>query len=373
VIVMTIEERFTEFVRSLRSAEIVDEIQMSQEQRCDKKPDFFFSERQFIGEMKCIKKDMEPKAQAALNKHKDRPEYPVFFAPWDSNKILKHLPDRERIKQEIFYSITSALEEYVEKANRQIRATKETFQLQESEGILIILNDCVEILSPDVIAYRVHQLLHKKDKIGDTRYPHVSVVWIVDELHVVKTEIDQDLLLSIVVGGEDSASQEVIDYINWLQMKWALFNNVPFIKGNFDLMEKKFSKRREDNSSEEHNSPEMIRRNEMWRRQYKQTPYLRHLSKERLLAHAQQIFYAILPEFIRGEHDKPSQEEVHKNLERLEHLFEEINHRGIDFREVALKNNEAFTLLQQEGKIKLQERPVGDPEQVNTMFEEDIS
>lgn len=79
---MTLKGRFTEFVRNLESAEIVDELQLSQEQRRAKKPDFFFFERQFIGEMKSIEKDMEPKAQTILDKHKDRPEFPVFYGQW---------------------------------------------------------------------------------------------------------------------------------------------------------------------------------------------------------------------------------------------------------------------------------------------------
>ncbi len=85
---MTLEERFTEFVRSLQSSEIVDDLQFSFEHKQSKKPDFFFFERQFIGEMKSIKKDMEPKAQAILDKHKDRPEYPLFFGQCNRSQDL---------------------------------------------------------------------------------------------------------------------------------------------------------------------------------------------------------------------------------------------------------------------------------------------
>jgi hypothetical protein len=368
---MTIEERFTEFVRSLQSAELVDELQLNQEQRCAKKADFFFLDRQLIGEMKCITKDMKPKAQAVLDRQEDRPEYPMFYGVWDSNKVLKHLPDGEKIKQEVFYSTTSALEEYVEKANRQIRTTKETFKLQDSEGILIILNDCVDILSPYVIAYRINQLLHKKTPTGDIRHSHISAVWIIDDLHVVETEIDQDILLSIVVESKGSISQETADYINWLQKKWADFNNVPFIKGKFDFKGQQFSKRKDDDLSEELYPPGMIPRNEMWKRQYLKTPYLRHLTQEMLLDHAQQIFYAVLPKFILGEHEKPLEEKVHKNMELHTHLMEEINHRGIDFREFSIKLREALTLLQKEGKIKMKGRSINNSEQIDNSPEED--
>ena len=347
---MTLEERFTEFVRNLQSAEIVDELQLSQEQKRGKKPDYFFFERQFIGEMKSIKKDMEPKAQTILDKHEDRPEYPVFFGQWDAEKILKHLPDGESINQKMFYAITSALEDSVEKANRQIRETKKVFEISDSQGILIILNDFVEILSPDLITHKIHQLLNKKSPSGDARYPHISIVWIVSELHVLKTEMGQEIMPSIVFVNDFSPSyQEAKDYVNWLQKKWALFNNVPFIEDNFNIKNIQFSKRKD------FDSPEMIRRSKMWKMQYSETPYLRHFSREQLLEHSQQLWYETLPAFIRGLHEKPTQEKVLELMKRQTHLIEEINYRGIDFREFLPKLHEAFNRLQQEGKLKIQD------------------
>jgi len=347
---MTLEERFTEFVRNLQSAEIFDELKLSPEQKLAKKPDFFFFERQFIGEMKSIKKDMAPKAQTILDKHKDRPEYPVFFGQWEVSKILNHLPDGENINQEIFRAITSALEDNVENANRQIRETKKIFKLDTSEGILIILNDFVDILSPDIIAHKIHQLLNKKYPSGDARYPHVSVVWIVSELHVLRTALAQELLPSIIIVNDYAPSwQEANSYVKWLQIKWASFNNIPFIESNFNAKNIQFSKRKELNSSE------IISRSSMWRRQYTQTPYLRHLSREQLLEHGHQLWYETLPAFITGSHEKPPQEEVFELMERQTHFIEEINHRGIDFREFSPKLHEAFDRLQREGKLKRQD------------------
>lgn len=247
----------------------------------------------------------------------------------DANKILKHLPDGESINQEMFYTITSALEDHVEKANRQIRETKKIYEISDSEGILIILNDLVEILSPDLIAYKIHQLLNKKYPSGEARYPHISVVWIVSELHVLKTEMGQELLPSIIFVNEYSPSyQEANHYVNWLQRKWASFNNIPFVDGSFDMMWSKFSIRKELHS------PEMIPRSEMWKKQYTETPYLRDLSEEQLLMHGQQIWCETFPAFLKGTHEKPSQEKVFELMELQTHFTEEINHRGIDFRVV---------------------------------------
>lgn len=363
---MTLEERFTEFVRNLQSAEVVGDLHLSQEQQHSKKPDFFFFERQFIGEMKSIKKNMEPKAQAILEKHKDRSEYPVFFGQWNSGKILQHLPDGESINEGIFYAITSALEDNVEKANRQIRETKKVFRISESQGVLIIINDSVGILSPDLIVHKIHQLLNKKTSSGDARYPHIAVVWIVSETHILKTDLGQELLPSIVVVNDyASGYQEASDYVKWLQRKWASFNNIPFIEGGLNLKNAGFSKRKEINS------PEIVRRSDMWRKQYSQVPYLRHFSKKQLLEYSQQLWLEILPAFIRGAHEKPSQETVFELTEKQTHLIEEINYRGIDFREFSPKLHEAFNRLQQEGKLNVQDWRIGKDDRANTASEED--
>ncbi|NJK53209.1 MAG: hypothetical protein HC936_11120 [Leptolyngbyaceae cyanobacterium SU_3_3] len=103
----------------------------------------------------------------------------------------------------------------------------------------------------------------------------------------------------------------------------------------------------------------------MWRKQYSQTPYLRHLSRERLLEYSQQLWFETLPAFIRGSHEKPAQETVFELMEKQTHLMEEINFRGIDFREFSPKLHEAFNRLQQEGKLKIQDLYVGEGDQAN--------
>lgn len=68
----SLEDRFISFVRSLINAELIDEIEMDSDQRAAEKPDFFFYERQFIAEMKSLKKDMKIKADNVMDKHRER-------------------------------------------------------------------------------------------------------------------------------------------------------------------------------------------------------------------------------------------------------------------------------------------------------------
>jgi hypothetical protein len=344
---MTLEERFIEFVRSLQNSEIFDELQLSQAQQSASKPDFFFHDRQFIGEMKSIKKDMEPKAQAILHKHENRPEYPVFYGEWDIDQVLKYLPDGEDINQKIFYAITSAIEDHIEKANRQIREAKNNFEINSAEGIVVIINDIVEILSPNLILNKICQLFNKKCQNGDPRYPDISVAWVITETHVFKAELGLDLLPSIMITNNFSPSyQAAADYVEWMNKKWASFNNMPFIEGTADIMVSELSKIKDSSTSKN------IPRHELWRKQYTETPYLRNLTKEQLLTHGQQIIHEILPRLLNGTHEKPSQEKVFELVEKQTHFFEEINYRGIDLREFSPNIHEAAQKLQEEGIIE---------------------
>jgi hypothetical protein len=344
---MTLEKRFIEFVRSLQNSEIVDEIQLSQAQESALKPDFFFHERQFIGEMKSIKKDMESKVQAILDKHKDRPEYPVFFGQWDSNKVLKHLPDGEDINHQAFDEITSAIENYFKKANRQIREAKNSFEIRSAEGILVIINDIVEVLSPDIILNKICQLFNKKDPNGEPRYPHISVAWVISETHVFRTEVGLDLIPSIMISNNSSPGyQAAADYVEWMNKKWASFNNMPFLEGNTEMMGNELFKRKENST------PRQIPRHELWRKQYKKAPYLRYLNDDRLLYHGQQILDEMLPRFLNGAHDKPSEERVFKLLEEQTHFLEEMDYRGIDFRKFSPNLNEICESLHKQGIIE---------------------
>ena len=325
---MELEGRFTDFVRSLINAEVVDELELTAEQERAKKPDFFFLDRELIGEMKMLKTDTAHKAQKILSQQRNRPEYPVFYGKWDSNKVLRHLPDGEQVNLRILDKILSGLEKSLEKANRQIRSSKESYELEDSEGILIVLNESVDVVSPEVMTFKVAQLLMKKDYSAGPRYPHISMALLISETHVLELHSAQKALPCILVINDSSPpSQRTLDYVNWLQSKWASFNGMPFVAGEVDLNNLQFSKNKE---KEDSGIP--LRRSDFWAKQYRQAPYLRHLDEGQLAAYFGSLYEEIMPAFIKGTHAKPSQQVVHTLLERGTHLMEEINYRGLDMR-----------------------------------------
>lgn len=256
----SLEERFISFIRSLINAEVVDDIEMDSGQRAAEKPDFFFFERQCIAEMKSLKQDMKNKADKVMDMHSERPEYPLFFGKWGIEKVLKNFPDRDQIMNEIGYQLTSGLESIVRKANRQIRIAKKSFDLEKSHGILIVLNDTVEVLSPEVLAVGMNRLMLKKNPEGESRFSEISAALILTDLHVIRTPVGTEAIPSITItnvfvdGHEDSTQ-----YLQWLQKKWALFNGIPFMQASFDIRSAQFAKREERKPQ-----PELLPRHEIW-------------------------------------------------------------------------------------------------------------
>lgn len=110
-------------------SESIDDLTLTREQQRANKADYFFEGRSIIGELKTLYSDTAPKVEAILAPHKERPEWPIFFGQQELQKILRHLPDRDEVNAKIIQAITDSIERVVEKANRQIRATKETFGL----------------------------------------------------------------------------------------------------------------------------------------------------------------------------------------------------------------------------------------------------
>ncbi len=341
-----LENRFVEFVRSLKNSEIVDEIELSLKQKKAKKPDFFFGDRQFIGEMKSLKENTEYKALDIIDLQKERPEFPVFYEPWEVSKVLNCLPDGEYINQKIIRVITSGLKKSLKKANKQIKSSKTTYEIDDAEGILIVINDLVEILSPEVIAYAVHQLLQPKKPSGELLCPDIAVVLIVGGLHTLRIEQGRDVMPIVTIVNSYIAEYKAAkEYTRWLERKWAEFNNMPFIDANIRFEDFKTSALRETQP------PKQFTRSEVWKDQYKENPHLRGLAEDELISYGQKLLYETMPFYFEGEHDKLSQERVNELLELNTHLMEEFNYRGLDFRKFGSAMQEAVKQLKEEGKV----------------------
>ena len=128
--------------------------------------------------MKTLKTDPQQKVDNEVEKHRDKDEFPVFYGEVELDKILAHLPDGEGINATILGKITRSIEQAFRSADKQISATKDTYNLNKAVGLLVILNESIDIFNPEVILWKINQMFTKKTTDNHTRYNNITCVWI---------------------------------------------------------------------------------------------------------------------------------------------------------------------------------------------------
>jgi hypothetical protein len=240
-------------------------------------------------------------------------------------KILKHLPNGEAVRREVFDAATSAVHTFVRKANRQIRTTKEVFGLPKAGGMLLVVNDLVEVLSPEVIAHKIGELLRKRTPAGQLQFPEIEGVWILSETHIVEVSHGRTAIPGLtLVRDEDSGVAEVVDS---LPKEWAEMHGMPYLEMSPELggtIEFESAMPKEKPQSK-------ISRQESWERHYQQQPYLRWHTQDELKAYFYLVIKGLSPGFLKAStaEDRSLSDHV---LERWTHLLLEIKERGIEMR-----------------------------------------
>lgn len=325
----TLEERFISFAKGLEGAELIDDFTLTLEQQAAQKADFFFNNRTIIGELKSLKTNTEDKIEAILRPYEDTPEWPHFYGEQDLQKILTFLPDKEKINARLFNAVTDSIEGIVEKANRQIRTTKRTFNLPSAGGLLIILNDLVDILSPKMLAGRVRRCFHKRTATGDVRFPEITFAWAINMAHYTQVTPSLKAMPLLIMPSGQPDPHNIEAFLNNLGKKWAAFEGVPHFETDADRFKKLEFRKFSDDKKETGLKP----RHAVWRLQYKKNPYLRSLSKEELLLHGQKIMSRAGRMIYVKAKSRPSNELRGEVMSQFTHFIEEMNYRAIDMRE----------------------------------------
>ena len=328
----SLEERFFDFLGQLEGARSIDDSISEDQLAGGKRADFLLDNGGIILEVKSLVKDPGYKVEERLNPHREREDFPVFYWDADLADVLSYLPDGEAIKSEIFHAITRPVQGALEKADDQIAATKDALELSNGCGVVVILNEDVGVLEPKLIAAKTSQMLLKK-KDGRTRYGHIAYVWIISESHSMEQPDGIECLPLILMEGS-TADQfpRASDVLDEMQSKWAAFENIPLRHigntANFDGLN--FEQR-------EHNKPAEVEtkipRHELWRREYRNDPYLRQLAKPDFLAHAGRIMSSLAPQFLKGRKKLP-EDKAHQLMIGWTHVLEEAEYRHLDMREL---------------------------------------
>lgn len=234
----TLEDQFQKFLSFLPGSENIDSLAIPKGGENSQKADYFLAKRQIIIEIKSLKKDTSHKVEKIIEPHRERSEFPNFYGERDLQDVLTHLPDGEEIKKTIYEKITTSIEKAFKKADDQITETKNLFNVPYAQGVLVILNESIDIFSPDVLLHKVAHLLNKKNSKGEVRYQAIVCAWIIFESHYI--QINPNLkapLIVLLTGPQSKDHPELADFIDEIQPKWAEFNKVPFLSTDAETFE----------------------------------------------------------------------------------------------------------------------------------------
>jgi hypothetical protein len=325
-----LEARFLDFLAALPGSERIDGLSVPSRQGVEI-ADFLLADRQVIVEVKSLETDTASKVREVLQKHENRPEYPVFYGDWPLERILAHLPDGAAIRAEIYERVTRSIERAFKKADHQVAGTKVLFQLQASVGLLVLLSGSIDIFSPEILAQRVSQMLLKRSPGGEIRYSNVQWVCIVSETHYAPLGDTLKAMPMIEIEGPTAESYPgSATILDDLRARWAkhcghqLFVASP--KRVADSAFRSFTADVQDTASN-------VPRHELWRREYRAEPYLAKLDAEELREYAVTLFHKLKPCFIKSA-EKPADDTAQAYMIRFTHLLEEVNRRGVDMRDV---------------------------------------
>jgi hypothetical protein len=222
-----LQTHFYNFVRRLAGTEVIDDLPHNSAAQPESRADIFFQDRAVIAELKRLETNTEPKIQAILEPFSKTEYWPLFVGERPISQILPHLPNGREIHRKIYDAVAGSLEYRVRDANGQIKVTKESFGLPTAKGILIVLNDTIDVLDPNVMAHKFGQTLLKK-KDGQSRYPHVGCVWLLCETHTTTLAGPKTLLSIVIANPRLPEDTWLAGFMDQLQLRWSEFNGMPF-------------------------------------------------------------------------------------------------------------------------------------------------
>jgi hypothetical protein len=325
---VTLENRFKQLMASLSGVESVDALLPPGSFVGKQRADYLVANRRVVLELKTLKVDPSAKIEAELSQHRNRNDFPLIYGSVELPKILRHLPDGDKINQRIYRNISRSVETAVRGAETQISDTEEIFNLLKPVGLLVLLNESIDVLDPKVVVRKTSELL-TRERTDGSMHTSIDFVWLLFEGHAIETIDGSTARPSILLEGPTANSFDwFIPEFNQIQIAWSAFNNTPLRHASVEqIADMPFRLTKSDHAT----PPEKLKRQEIWERHYNASPYLRHFNDSDVLDHGTKVYQLLLPYFLKDSPRIP--------MEQLEPLFikwsdflQESRRRGLNLR-----------------------------------------
>jgi hypothetical protein len=326
---LSLNDRFKSFFSQLPFAEAIGDPDLPPEDDKSKRADFLLENRKVIVEIKVLESDPEHKIHTEFKNHQEKDNYLLFYSVLEINKVFTHAPDGGQINHTLFYEISSSIEQSFRKADKQIGATKGILNCPDSMGLLVLINENISVLSPEIISCEISQLLAKTDDEGSPHFKNITSVWFIMESITLMTRKGDKLLPSIVIDGPRAAEQlELTSILNILQSKWAEFNGISNAPANIGkIADSNIISLSEIQKEHQQFTPKQ----EQWRKQYSNNRYLKSLSDGEVLTHGARILFFMTPNFLKNGYKIPF-DQMTQLMEAWTHFLEEAQIRGLNLK-----------------------------------------
>lgn len=232
--------RFTAYLRSMDSVEEIDTLPEFKSLTGQPIADYFCKKRQIIIEQKCVTADQSAKIQKLIEGKLD-PEYLNFYGTRKLQEILAEAPNGDEINRGIYQVATRLLEGYLKQAKSQIQSTRELANCPSASGMLLILNDRIWELSPEIISRRLLEKMSEKRLDGTWRFHGINFALLISETHLHRGLYHRCILIEGPDADFHRVSKRYIDRLvkGWSQLCGGDLIIVPGDEHSFNLDQRK--------------------------------------------------------------------------------------------------------------------------------------
>lgn len=239
---MSLEQSFLDLLRALPGAESIDADGMLPVEYRGKRADFALFGRSLIVEVKSLQADPSHRVQTIVDEYRDRPGFPLFYGQLPLAQVVANMPSawREEIRRRVALDVTKAVAKALAQANRQIRESKIALNVQEAGGLLVLLNDEVPILSPNLLVYSIQRQL--KIRRPDESYRFSALDWVMAILKSHELQAEDGTWahpILLLQGPPTDNSERIAAFADYIREQWAHVEGARQIesKGSAELLE----------------------------------------------------------------------------------------------------------------------------------------
>ncbi len=223
---MSLRDRFSDFCRNYQGAEDIDSIALSPEEENRRlagnlqRADYFFNGRAIIAELKTLEIDPQGKVVEIMDQAGIGPDV-LGKGVHIVEELFSGVPNGKKLFRKAVKAITSSTKNDFNNAARQVRDTKAIFDIKSADGLLIILNDSIEIAGPPIIYNRLARRLQKRDGEGDVFHQDITRVLYISEMHAIERD-GADHRMNVTLNNPHVTEQHgVNDFVTKLSKNWA--------------------------------------------------------------------------------------------------------------------------------------------------------